>query len=208
MQVIDMTDLSHTALIIVDSQQGALEGTFWGTARSNPSYESNIIKLLAAFRPLRGPKGPWIIHVYHDSINPASPLFHTSEGMAFHPSSLPEPHEPVFPKKTNSAFQSSDLGDFLKAKKIWKVYFAGLSVDLCLGSTIRHASDLDVGNHRDEEEKPVKGDLVLIEDATAAWAKNGGHFDAETVHRVHVESLKGEFARVVTTDEVLKEFGE
>ncbi len=128
--------------------------------------------------------------------------------MAFHSSSLPQPHEPVFPKKTNSAFQSSDLGDFLKAKKIWNVYFAGIAVDYCLGSTIRHASDLDVGNHRDEESKVVKGDLVLIEDATLAWAKTGGRFDAETVHQVHVESLKGEFARVATTDEVLRELGE
>jgi nicotinamidase-related amidase len=202
-----MADHSHTALIIIDSQQGAIEGTFWGPSRSNPSYEHNITTLLHAFRSLRGALGPHIIHVYHSSINPLSPLHPTSPGMAFHSSSLPEPNEPVFPKKTNSALQSSDLGDFLKAKGIWKVFFAGVAVDYCLGSTVRHASDLDVGNHRGEGGEVVKGGIVLVNDATLAWEKRGGSFDAETVHRVHVESLEGEFARVVTTEEVLRELG-
>ena len=200
-----MADLSHTALIIIDSQQGVLEGTFCGTARSNPSFESNIAKLLAGFRAHAGPNKPHIIHVYHSSINPANPLHHTSADMQFHPSSLPQPHEVVFPKKTKSAMQSSDLGDFLKAKQIWKVYFAGVSVDLSVGSTIRQAGDLDIGSHRDEGNQYTKGDLVLIEDATLAWAKHGGKFDAETVAQVHIESLKGEFARIITTDEALAE---
>jgi nicotinamidase-related amidase len=202
-----MADHSHTALIIIDSQQGALGGHFWGPSRSNPSYEHNIVALLHAFRSLRGPLGPLIIHVYHSSINPLSPLHPTSPGMAFHSSSTPEPHEPVFPKKTSSALQSSDLGDFLKAKRIWKVYFAGVAVDYCLGSTVRHASDLDVGNHRGEGGEVVEGDIVVVKDATLAWAKDKGSFDAETVHRVHIESLEGEIARVVTTEEVLGELG-
>jgi len=205
-----MTDHSHTAFILVDSQHGAIESTFWGTSRSNPSYEDNVVKLLKAFRDLAGPKGPHIIHIYHSSVNPASPLFPNSDGMAFHASSLPEPPEPVFSKSTNSAFlqsSPSDLGAFLKENQIWKVYFAGLSVDLCLGSTIRHASDLDVCGHLNEEGEIIKGQLLLIEDATAAWAKRGGKFDAETIQGVHVESLKGEFAKIVTSEEVLKELG-
>jgi hypothetical protein len=50
--------------------------------------------------------------------------------------------------------------------------------------------------------KPVeKGAVVLVSDATATWAKGG--FDAETVHRVSVESLRGEFAEVMSTEEVI-----
>jgi hypothetical protein len=50
--------------------------------------------------------------------------------------------------------------------------------------------------------KPVeKGVVVLVSDATATWAKGG--FDAETVHRVSVESLRGEFAEVMGTEEVI-----
>jgi nicotinamidase-related amidase len=127
--------------------------------------------------------------------------------MSFHEISHPAAHETVFPKTTNSAFQGSDLGEYLRAKTCWKIYFAGLSVDLCLGTTVRHASDLDVGKHVDEKGETVPGQLMLIEDATAAWAKHGGKYDADTVHGVSVESLKGEFCRVVTTEDVLKELG-
>lgn len=104
------------------------------------------------------------------------------------------------------ATQVSGLETYLKEKQIWKIYFVGLSVDLCLGSTVRSASDLGVADHFDEG-KVVKGDLVLVEDAVAAWAKRDGNFDAETVCRVHVESLKGEYARVVKVEDVLREMG-
>lgn len=99
----------------------------------------------------------------------------------------------------------------------------GLSVDLCLGSTIRHGSDLRVADHEvyekelagkgeegmkgREGKKVVKGDIVLVEDATAAWAKYEGGYDADLVHGVHVGSLKGEYARVIRTEDVLTEIG-
>lgn len=51
-----------------------------------------------------------------------------------------------------------------------------------------------------------KGDIVLIEDATAAWRKPGGEWDAEVIHAVHVESLR-EFVRIAKTEEVLRELG-
>lgn len=95
----------------------------------------------------------------------------------------------------------------LKRKQIWKVYFVGLSIDLCLGSTISSASDLRIADHVDEDGKMVEGDVVLIEDATGAWAKRGGKYDADTVLGVHLESLRGEFARIVKTAEVLNEIG-
>ncbi len=55
-----------------------------------------------------------------------------------------------------------------------------------------------------EEGRGEKGELVLIEDATAAFEK--GEFAAELVHQVHVQSLKGEFAEIRRTREVLEEW--
>jgi len=49
----------------------------------------------------------------------------------------------------------------------------------------------------------IKGQVVLVEDATATWER--GNFDAETVHQVQVESLRGEFCDVMTTAEIVKE---
>ncbi|KAL5320374.1 hypothetical protein ACEPPN_011175 [Leptodophora sp. 'Broadleaf-Isolate-01'] len=214
-----MTDYAHTALIVVDSQIGALSSptNFWGPSRSTPSYESSISKLLLSFRSLpKSPSAPHIIHIYHSSTNPLSPLHPSSPGMDFHACSLPQANEPVFSKSTNSAFirlptpepePELELEKYLREKEIWKIYFVGLSVDLCLGSTVRSASDLGVADHVDAEGRVVKGDLVVVEDAVAAWAKHGGKFDAETVCAVHLESLKGEFARVVRVADVLAEMG-
>ncbi|CZR69310.1 uncharacterized protein PAC_19210 [Phialocephala subalpina] len=250
-------DHSHTALIIVDNQIGALDSPFWSPARSNPAYLSNLTTLLSAFRSIpSGAQAPHsnppihsvlksfknhslvlslsapnqitdphvpVLHIYHASTNPLSPLHPSSPGIAFHSNTLPLPNEAVFSKTKNSAFcGTSELERWLRGHEIWKIYFVGLSVDLCLGSTIRHASDLGIADHEVDErvlvgnekgegtrerENVSKGDIVLVEDATAAWAKYNGEYDAELVHGVHVGSLKGEFARVVKTEDVLVEMG-
>jgi nicotinamidase-related amidase/catechol 2,3-dioxygenase-like lactoylglutathione lyase family enzyme len=204
-----MTDLSHTALILVDSQIGVVSttSTFYGTTRSNPLYETSITTLLSVFRSLQGPNAPKIIHIYHSSIHPTSPLHHSKPSMGFHSSSLPLPSEPVFSKTTNSAFITPELGEYIKEKEIWTIYFVGLSVDLCLGSTIRHASDLKIGEHANAEGEIVPGKIYLVEDATSAWAKKNGKFDAETTHGVSVESLCPEFCEVVRMEEVLRRIG-
>jgi nicotinamidase-related amidase len=200
-----MTDHSHTALIIIDNQDGFFTNTkYWGTERNNSSYEENMRTLVSAFRssPTKS-TAPHIIHVYHSSSHPTSPLHPSSPGMKIHSSSFPQDGEPVFYKTVNSAFVKNDVRNYLKEKEIWKIYFAGLTTDHCVSTSIRMGSNMGVADHIDGEGKVVKGDIVLVEDAVATWAK--GRFDAETVHAVNVESLRDEFARVVTLDEALKE---
>ena len=163
-----------------------------------------LFRSLSAFRSTAGTH---VIHVQHESINPASPLHPSSAAMGFHKSSLPLPTEPIITKSTNSAFIEPNLERLLKERQIWKIYFVGLSLDWCLGSTIRHASDLRVADHVGEDGRLVKGDIVVVDDAVAAWEKKGGKFDAETVHGVQIECLRGEFAQVLDTKGVLKELG-
>lgn len=200
-----MTDHSHTALMVIDNQDGFFTNTkYWGTQRNNPSYEENMKTLVSAFRSSSTQStAPHIIHVYHSSLNPASPLHPSSPGMKIHSSSFPQGDEAVFAKTVNSAFVKDEVRAYLEEKKIWKIYFAGLTTDHCVSTSIRMGSNLGVADHVDEEGKVVKGDIVLVEDAVATWAK--GRFDAETVHAVNVESLRDEFARVVALDQVLKE---
>ena len=45
-------------------------------------------------------------------------------------------------------------------------------------------------------------DRALVGDATATFEK--GDWDAETVQAVHLASLKGEFAEIWSTEEVLR----
>jgi nicotinamidase-related amidase len=100
-----------------------------------------------------------------------------------------------------------ELGEYIKKNEIWEVYFAGLAVDLCVGSTVRHASDLKIADHVNAKGEVVQGKIYLVEDATAAWAKKNGKFDAETTHGVSVESLCPEFANVARIDDALKAIG-
>ena len=47
-----------------------------------------------------------------------------------------------------------------------------------------------------------EGKIYVLEDAVATWGKGG--WDAETVHAVNIASLKGEFAEVAKTAEVIQ----
>ena len=163
--------------------------------------------LLQRSRKLQGQHGgkPFIVHVFHKSENPDSPLHPSSPGVAFKDFARPEPSkdEIVISKSAHSAFVGTQLEDILRTHNIRRLYVAGLVTDHCVSTTVRMAHDLNVTDWVDETGSRRAGDGVfLVEDATATF--NKGKFDAETVHAVHVESLRGEFATVVETKELLE----
>jgi nicotinamidase-related amidase len=194
------TDLSHTALLLVDIQQGFNHPTHWGLKRSNPAFEANIVQLLAAFRAAQpcSTTPPNIFHVCHYSVLPRSPLHPSKPGVNFQPYATPAGSEPVFPKTVNSPFIETSLEDALREKRINNLFICGLMTNHCVDTTVRMAANLHVVDFDD-----VEGRITLIGDATAAYEQ--GEFDGETVHGVHVASLKGEFCDVATTRETLEE---
>lgn len=200
-----MAKTSHIAFVLIDNQKGFSHPTHWGPSRSNPSYESNIAALLQAFRSQPSPK-PLIVHIRHLSTSANSPLHPSSPQSAFDANSTPLPDEPVLSKSVNSAFIGTSLEHLLRSKEVRKLYIAGLSTDHCVSTTTRMAGNLHVTDYVDADGHRVEGDVILIGDATAAWKKPDGEWDAEVVHAVHLESLK-EFATIACTQDVLSEFG-
>ncbi|KIW27916.1 uncharacterized protein PV07_07612 [Cladophialophora immunda] len=197
--------------------------------------------------PLKPPYAIDIVHVYHKSTNPLSPL-HVSgtaqkDGILFMPcaepaavssgdnsdngsSTSPTTVERVLAKSTNTAFGNPELASILERGRIEQLVVAGIATDHCVTTSVRWAKDLGVvkkrpgllrgedaaaaagaegkGDPQGEREGMKKGEagkIVVLGDATACFNKGG--FDAETVHKVHLASLEGEFARVMTTRDVL-----
>lgn len=194
-------DLTRTALLLVDIQQGFSHPSHWGHTRSNPRFEENITKLLTAFRATSAT----IIHVAHHSLLPESLLHPTAlngTAVQFYAFAAPsaDNSEPVIVKNVNSAFIGTDLETLLRRKSIDALFIVGLTTDHCISTTTRMAANLGVVNSAGN-----KGRVVLIGDATATFERGG--WDAETIHSVHLASLDGEFAEVLSTEAVVELVG-
>ena len=183
-----MQEKSHAALLLIDIQQG-LDEPRWG-ARNNPEFERKLTTLLEAWR-----KAGWpVIHVQHMSQVPGSPLRPELPGNAFKPEAVPRQHEPVFQKTVNSAFIGTELEAHLRREGIQELVMVGLTTDHCVSSSARMAANLGF-------------QVVIVEDATATHERTGPdgvHYSADQIHRLALASLHGEFARVLSAQQVLE----
>lgn len=182
--------LRFDCLLVVDVQRGFEERT---DERTNPTAESNIARLLAAFREAGKP----IIHIRHASIEPHSPLRPELPGYAPNAVAVEEAGEPVLVKSVNGAFAGTDLERRLQETGLSRIVTVGVQTDHCVSTTVRQGSDLGF-------------DMVLVEDATWTYARHhpdGTLIDAATMQRVNVASLAGEFCEVTITDDVIAQLG-
>lgn len=179
------------ALIVIDVQQG-LDDPRHGE-RNNPEAERRMAELLAAWRTADWP----IIHVQHASLRPDSLLREELPGHAIKPEVLPLAGEPVFRKQVNTAFIGTGLEAHLRAAGITRVVLVGLTTDHCVSATARMGDNLGF-------------EVIVVEDATATFERrgpDGRHYSADTMHRVALASLHGEFATVRAAGDVLTDCG-
>ncbi|KAJ6092840.1 hypothetical protein N7486_008129 [Penicillium sp. IBT 16267x] len=217
-------DLSlPTALILIDNQTAFCAPetiSHWGTTRSNPRYEANLQALLSTFRTARSSSSILleVIHIFHSSVTPGSPLHPSNDGIRPLDFATPasDGSEPIFWKSVNSSFIGTNLEAYLREKGFRQIIVAGLTTDHCVSTTVRMAANLGVvdrlvdgeplrinsdGTH--VKDAPVdKGRIVLVSDATATFGKGG--FDSETIHKVSVASLDGEFCDVIGTEDIVE----
>jgi nicotinamidase-related amidase len=180
--------MTKTALIVIDVQKG-FDDPYWG-ARNNPRAEQNIAHLLSQARANKRP----IFHVKHNSRSPRSPLHPDHPGNAFKDLAAPGDGEPVIGKDVNSAFIGTDLEAQLRAAGIDGVIIVGLTTPHCISTTARMASNLGFAT-------------TVVSDATAAHAgrgPDGKEVDAETMHYHALTALNGEFAKIVTSEDLVR----
>ena len=179
----------NAALLLIDVQK-AFDDPRMGK-RNNPQAEANIARLLAAWRA----RGRAVIHVRHDSVEPQSLLRPGQPGNEIKAEARPREGEPVISKHVNSAFIGTDLEQRLRTARQNSVVIVGLTTDHCVSTTARMAGNLGFST-------------VVVADATAAFERkafDGAVVPADEIYRGALASLHGEFAEVVTTEQVLAE---
>jgi len=184
--------LKNTALILIDIQQGFDDADHWGP-RNNPHAETNMAKLLNAWRQANQP----VFHVQHLSKEPQSPLRPNQAGCEFKPEVQPLPDEPVFQKHVNSGFIGTNLETELRSQGIESVVIVGLTTNHCVSTTTRMADNLGFNT-------------FIVEDATATFdlkGHDGNTYPAAQVHTMALASLHQEFATVLKTQVVLDQLG-
>ena len=183
---------NNTALLVVDLQK-AIDDPRWSRIgpRNNPQAEANIAALLAAWRQGGRP----IVHIRHDSTDPASTYRPGSAGHAFKEEAMPLPGETVIGKRVNSAFIGTGLDEWLRGRGIGTLVVAGVITNNSVEATVRMAGNLGY-------------DVRLVADACFTFARldRAGRFrTADEVHDLSLANMDGEYAMVVETAEVLGE---
>jgi len=179
--------MKNVALTIIDVQKG-FDDPSWGN-RNNPDAEEKIGLLLSEWRKNNLP----VIHIQHCSEEPNSPLRPDQPGFEFKECVQPISGEKLFTKTVNSAFIGTGLEKYLRDSDIKSLVIVGLTTDHCVSTSTRMAGNLG-----------FKVDLVS--DATATFNRegpDGTHHSADSIHKIHLASLNGEFCDVRTTDEIL-----
>jgi len=177
------------ALILVDIQKGFDDIEYWGGQRNNPEAESNAGKLLEVWRQHHLP----IYHIKHCSTTPTSRLAESHPGNEFQDIVKPLEGEVTIKKNVNSAFIGTDLKERLDNENIKQVVIVGITTDQCVSTTTRMAGNYGY-------------DTYIVYDATATFCKKGFSgqlYSAEVIHDTTLASLNGEFATVVTTQQII-----
>jgi nicotinamidase-related amidase len=176
------------ALIIIDMQKGMLNPTL--PPRNNPDAEDNIARLHAAWRK----SGQPVVSVRHISRAPSSVFAPGQSGVEFQERFLPLAHEHVVEKNVPDAFINTGLERWLHARGIRQLVIVGVSTNNSVEASARTAGNLGF-------------ETVVVADACFTFDKRdfGGSLrSAEEVHLMALANLDGEYARVLSTGEVLE----
>lgn len=177
----------NIVLVIIDVQDGFDEPGLG--KRNNPNAESNVVRLLEAWRESNRP----VMYVKHNSVQADSPLHPSHPGNAIKQIVKPLPDEPVFTKSVNSAFIGTNLEEELRKQNFDTLVMVGLTTNYCVSTSVRMAGNLGFKT-------------FVVSDATAAFDTvdhNGKVYTAEEIHNVSLANLHKEFATVLNTEEIL-----
>ena len=184
--------MNVAALLIIDVQK-AIDDPSWGSDRNNPEAETNIARLLARWRERGWP----IFHVRHVSLEPNSTYRAGQPGAEFKSEVMPRAGERIIEKHTNSAFIGTNLERELREQGIEQVVITGVITNNSVEASARMAGNLGFST-------------FVVSDATATFGRHdfaGRWRTSEEVHAMSLANLQGEYAIVVSTEQLLSRSG-
>ncbi|HVM60665.1 MAG TPA: cysteine hydrolase family protein [Verrucomicrobiae bacterium] len=174
-------------LVIIDMQQGMRSPA--AGKRNNPQAESNIARLLSAWRE----RNATIVHVRHISRTLGSLFWPGQPGVEFQKELKPLDSEHVVEKNVPDAFINTGLERWLHVRGIKELLIVGVSTNHSVESTARTAGNLGFKT-------------MVASDAVFAFDKvdySGTLRTADEVHAMSLANLNGEYATVISTEDAL-----
>jgi nicotinamidase-related amidase len=174
-------------LLIIDMQKGMASPT--AGKRNNPQAESNVARLLHGCRT----RGASIVHIRHISRTAGSAFWPGQLGVEFQEELRPQDGEHIVEKNVPDAFINTGLERWLRVRDLREVVIVGVSTNNSVEATARTAGNLGFQTN-------------VVSDATFAFDKidyAGTPRTAAEVHAMSLANLEGEYARIVSTEEVL-----
>lgn len=181
--------MSKQALIIIDIQNDYFPGGKW-TLDGAEAAADNAARLLSAARK----RGDLVVHVRHEFESSDAPFFTPgSAGAHIHPKVEPTANEAVVLKHKVNSFRDTNLKALLDQHDIKALTIAGSMSHMCVDAATRAAADYGY-------------DVTVAHDACATLPLtfDGKQVPAAEVHASVMAALAFAYAKVVTTDELLK----
>jgi nicotinamidase-related amidase len=180
--VTTLPDRPHTALMVIDVQQGVV-----GQAHRRDDVVANIGTLVDRAREAGAP----IVWVQHSS----EELAQGSDGWQYVPELTRQESEPLVHKTFGDSFEATDLEDVLAGAGIGRLVVTGAQSDACIRSTIHgaFARGYDV---------TLVGDAHTTEDLTAYGAPAPEQVIAHTNLYWQFQAAPGRTAGVTETKDV------
>jgi nicotinamidase-related amidase len=184
--------MENTALILIDLQNDyfeSFEGAKW-QLNNTEKAASNALRILTKFRE----KNMKIIHVRHEFSVENPPFFGpNTQGSKIHDTLTPKENEAQVLKHNVNAFKDTNLKEILNDSNITNVIIVGAMSYMCIDAVTRAASDFGYN-------------CFVSHDActTSNIEFNGIKIEAPIAHAAFMSALQFAYAKVETTDEILK----
>lgn len=181
--------MNKQALIIIDIQNDYFPGGKW-TLDGAEAAADNAARLLDAARK----RGDLVVHVRHEFDSSDAPFFTPgSAGARIHHKVEPANNEAVVLKHKVNSFRDTNLKALLDQHDVKALTIAGSMSHMCVDAATRAAADYGY-------------DVTVAHDACATLplAFDGKQVPAAEVHASAMAALAFAYAKVVSTDELLK----